>query len=601
MAGERSLNFSLVLRAFDRGVLGTLTRVQQGIKNIDEAAKHTEKLREYSGRLAMAGAAMIGAGAAGALALRSLVDPAIAMQGEMAHVATAMSDGAEQQSHLNQVRQFSLALAQKSVLSETEVAQAYYIARSNMLGHAQALKAVAAANNVVIATTTNAAAAQAAMEPTTRTLTTLVQNFGGTIQHYADMMTTLQTHYAFRDIGELNEALQYAMPVAKNAGIARRQMFAALALLSQGGLHGAEAGTAFEELIQKLGSDRKLAAFVRMNKLGGMDLVATMEALHNAFSRLPKVIAQRELAQIGIGMRSALGVGLLSDKMTAFNRIGSDLQRVGVASREAKIRLKAFDEQWASFESSFEVLRTDLGALLLPDVTRLLTGLQHAVHSLIQFTQHHQALARYAMLFAAIGSAVLIFGGAIAVALGGLGLFVASVSALGIGLGVAVGLLAAIPAAIAAIAAAGYEIYQHWSAVERVLIEIGHAIEHIAEMMPGVRTAMGIFHGIEHLFGGGGTTATVSHVHSTVARARAATVGAAALGALAMGAAPAIAAARPASAVVIDHHPTVHVTINGNADAAQVHKAVKDALQEHADEIHDAVARVAHVRNRREF
>ena len=129
------------------------------------------------------------------------------------------------------------------------------------------MAAVDVATKLTIGTTASLADAQAQLEPTTRLLTTVFQNFGQKgvdankqIAGFADTMAKLQTQYAFKGIDEVNYAMQYSVPLAKAAGIAFNDMSASLALLSESGLHGAEAGTAFSELVSKMQAGGKLRA-----------------------------------------------------------------------------------------------------------------------------------------------------------------------------------------------------------------------------------------------------------------------------------------------------------------------------------------------------
>src|ERR1700722_1404523 len=64
-------------------------------------------------------------------------------------------------------------LSAKGVIGAKELAESYYVARSNNMSHLDSIVAMNAANNLTIATTRDAADAQAQLSSTTRTLTTL--------------------------------------------------------------------------------------------------------------------------------------------------------------------------------------------------------------------------------------------------------------------------------------------------------------------------------------------------------------------------------------------------------------------------------------------
>ena len=98
-------------------------------------------------------------------------------------------------------------------------------------------------------------------EPAARLLADTYNNFGDKTQaaipqltKFGDSLARLQTRYAFASIGEVIYALQYAAPAAKAAGVAFNEMNATIGLLSESGLHGAEAGTAAQTLFSDLAS-----------------------------------------------------------------------------------------------------------------------------------------------------------------------------------------------------------------------------------------------------------------------------------------------------------------------------------------------------------
>jgi hypothetical protein len=173
----------MAVKLFDLGLLlsvkglgaftAAMTSAREHIESVNEAAKAGAPLREYSENLAMLGAGALTAGAALAAGLAYVVKPAIAMQAEMKRVQEAINDGADTMKHVNDAQARAEELSARGVIGATDLAEAYYAARSNAMNHTDALKAMNAANNLTIATTKNVADAQAQFIPTMRTLTTL--------------------------------------------------------------------------------------------------------------------------------------------------------------------------------------------------------------------------------------------------------------------------------------------------------------------------------------------------------------------------------------------------------------------------------------------
>src|SRR3984885_10989856 len=236
---------------------GVLAQVANQISAVNEAAKRNAGLREFASNMGMISAVTAGAGAAMLAPIAVGIKAAADLQTEMTHIATAMDEtGAAQVKNLAEARKAVLDLSEATGISAIQEGQAYYIARSNMLSHAQALAATRMAGELTIATTQSLNEARSSPEPTTRMLTTLYANFGDKskssndeMQRLSDVLARMQTQNSFRSITEVNEAMQYAAPLAKAAGIELNDAAAALTIFSKSGLHGAQAGTGFGEVV----------------------------------------------------------------------------------------------------------------------------------------------------------------------------------------------------------------------------------------------------------------------------------------------------------------------------------------------------------------
>ncbi len=480
-----------------------LKNIESRIESVNAQVKNTARWREAGTNLAMMGAGMAVAGGALALAIRSTVNAAADMRTEMSHVATAMNDGADNAVHLAQAQAMSEKMAIASGIAAKQEADAYYIARSNMLDHAQAMAAVDVATKLTIGTTASLTDAQAQLEPTTRLLTTVFQNFGQKgldankqIAGFADTMAKLQTQYAFKGIDEVNNAMQYSVPVAKAAGIAFNDMSAGLALLSESGLHGAEAGTAFSEVVTKLAAGGKLKALTVQTAQGGIDFEKTMERLHTATAGMTQSQSAMWLHQMGFTERSIRGVSLLIDKTGQYRQTITALNNAQGANAAAfATRQAAPDVVMGRFTAAMDVLEGTLGAALLPTLTSLVNKATQLITHLHFFAEDHPTIVKYGMAFAAIGAAVLLTGGGLAIAGGALMGFVSFLPAVkAVGAAFHLGAAAtkvwtaaqwllnaamdANPIALtiigaAALAVAAYEVYEHWATVRTFFMNWG--------------------------------------------------------------------------------------------------------------------------------
>ena len=465
-----------------------LKNIENRIEAVNQQVKNTARWREAGTNLAIVGAGFAAAGGAVALALNSTVTAAAEMQTEMTHVRTAMSDGALTAVHLAQAQEMAEKSAVASGLSAKQEAQAYYIARSNMLDHAQAMSAVDVATRLTIGTTASLADAQTQLEPTTRLLTTVFQNFGKAgmaadpqINRFADTMAKLQTQFAFKDIGEVNEAMSYAVPLAKSAGVAFNDMSAALAVLSASGKHGAEAGTAFAELVQKLSTAPKLRGLVAHTAVGGIDLGRTLDVLKTQMAGLDAIHQAMYLHQLGFTERSIVGVSLLIDKTNLYHGAVTDLNDAQGANAAAyAVRAASMEIATGRLSAAWDVFKSKIGENLLGPVTSFTGKLTEAVTWLTAFATTHTEITKFVVLFAAMGAALaIVVGGAIAM-VGGL---IAAGSFIGIGGGV-LAVIAGIGVAVAAVGAAVATWWPQisgffsslWTGTHNALVGMGNAI-----------------------------------------------------------------------------------------------------------------------------
>ncbi len=443
-----------------------LKNIETRIESVNAQVKNTGRWREAGTNVAIMGGGLLAAGGAVVLALRSSVNAAMEMQTEMSHVATAINDGAASHIHLAQAQAMSEKLAISSGIAAKQEADAYYIARSNILDHAQAMAAVDVATKLTIGTTASLAEAQTQLEPTTRLLTTVFQNFGQKgvdankqIAGFADTMAKLQTNYSFRTIDEVNQAMSYAVPLAKSAGIGFKDMSAALAVLGLSGKHGAEAGTAFAELAQKLSTEPKLRGLLAHTAAGGIDLGATMDLLKAKVAGYTPIQEAMYLKQMGFTERSIVGVSLLIDKMNLYHTAVTDLNAAQGANAAAfATRQATMEIATGRLSAAWDVFKSKIGEQLIGPMTGVVNLLTDAVGWVTEFANNNPRIVKFAVTFAAIGAALAVAAGGIAVVVGGL-------IAFGSYIGIAAGAVWTFTQVALAVSLVGAAVRMAWSTI----------------------------------------------------------------------------------------------------------------------------------------
>src|SRR5208283_1001231 len=126
---EKLLDFAMRISGQD--YLSPILRgVTEQVDKLNEAVAKTANLREAAPTLGEIGIAATAMGGGILYALKSTLDPAMAMQGELSHVRRAIDDGAATTAHLAEVQKMANEIASKCAVGNVQLADSYYIARS---------------------------------------------------------------------------------------------------------------------------------------------------------------------------------------------------------------------------------------------------------------------------------------------------------------------------------------------------------------------------------------------------------------------------------------------------------------------------------------
>ncbi len=535
----------LLLRATGTSrVVADLSKVQRHVEGIGKAAKGLSGL-QWAG---IAGGIMA-AGAAGTYMVAGFVNKAAELQSQVNHLGTAMGNIPNKAQALAQAQKFAEDLASKTGISAGATINALYIATSNGESLDQAMATVRSSQLATIGTTANLNEAMGQLNETTRTASTLNKNFG--INTAADLMSQLQTKYAFGSIGEVSYALNESMGGAKSAGMTAPDLMAGLAIESESGLHGERAGAAINEIVSTFAKGKsQLRALMALNTQGGLDLGKTVTNIAAHTAGMTKAQRLFYLHQIGFSERSAGALSLLLDKSGEYANVVNDLNHSqGAAANAAKQRLSEMGYQWGQFLAKIDRIQTAIGNALKPAVTELLVLLNRGAQALIEFGERHRALIKSIIAFAANAAIVEPIKALIAI------------------LRFAYHDLRAMYQGVMAVA----HVFSNWKTeIAGVVGELEH-MGHVAAGLPVVGRIL-------NWMGGGGGAAGG-----------------------AIGMAMPIPALAGGGAHVTHYSPTVHVTVHGDGDEGKIRAVVHDELRSHASEHFDSLKREGTRRARAEF
>ena len=466
------------------------------------------------------GLAELGLGYKAARFFEGAIGDAAAFEGEMAHVSTAVYDGAATAKELAEVQALVNRTSEEGVIASDDLAEGYYRARSTGLDHAAAMAAVADANNLVTGTARNAQEAISAYEPAARLLGDIFNDYGDKakaatpqLKEFSDVMSLLISKYAFASPEEVIYAFEYAVPMAKAAGIAFKDMNATIALLSSGGLHGAQAGTAAETLFSNLLTNTKLWGLEVKDAKGNLQMGPTLEHLSDFFGHMRKDVAGLRLKEMGFDEHQVEALMLVLPRWRDFFGMRKDFDAAhgNAAALDAK-RMAAADDQLYELANRWDELKKAVGRSLLGPLMEIVSVLKPAVSAMTAFAGTYPQITALAAGLLGAAAALITIGGVlqilgagrtIGVVVSGVGalarvtgitggltrLLLGSVDAFGVRATLAYRLATAgqwlfnaacavnpivwIVAGIAALAIAAYEVYEHWAAVKAFFVTLG--------------------------------------------------------------------------------------------------------------------------------
>lgn len=246
------------------------------------------------------------------------------------------------------------------------------------------------------------------------------------------------TKSGFSDMGE---AMQYTGQSAHAADVSLTETVADIGLLSNAGLQGSTAGTAFNMMLQKLagastkaGSPMaKLGINIKAFKAGQIGLPEVIEQVTKATEGKNKVdkVAAVNAAFGERGGRAVLA--LLNAGAPAMRKLTKETQdAAGATKKVSDIMGNTAAANFNKLKSSVQVLGIEVGENLLPSITPLVgkaTEMVQAFGKLDKGTQ--QSIIKFTLFAAAAGPVSSALGGMFKIISGGAGAFSAVAAGIG--------------------------------------------------------------------------------------------------------------------------------------------------------------------------
>lgn len=199
---------------------------------------------------------------------------------------------------------------------------------------------------------------------------------------------------------QLGEAFRYAQTKAKSLRIPLETTSAMLGVLADAGLQGSIGGTSFTNMLIKLGKpSKKATGFIK--KLGGtiyefkdgsLDVVRTMRSFEQGMNKIKSSTKKASMMTEIFGVRGEKAIGALETafQQGKFTGLIDELQKAdGAAKRMADRRLDTFQGQITLLKSAVEGFNIEVGGLLLDTMT---SGSKNAVKGLSNIVKVMQEL-----------------------------------------------------------------------------------------------------------------------------------------------------------------------------------------------------------------
>jgi hypothetical protein len=316
-------------------------------------------------------------------------------------------------------------------------------------------------------------------------------------QHLADLVAYTSRHGAFESVNQLMAGVSIAMGSAKAAGMGPEDVLAMVQAYSRVGMVGPEAGTAMMETLQAFSKgklQKELGVALARTRSGALDVIGTMVNLRHELGSGVITVQQFQRASAALGIRGERATAVDVNALVAFQKQLYDPKLInGAAMQGAMTMMGAFGEQIGVLGKKWDILSESLGQNLLGPIQSIGSAMGYVLDKATAFVNYAPGFAKWAVIGAAVGSAILVIGGGLLVATGALFAaysFLPAMATVTAALGGAFSLLGSAATfawtavtgpiglaviGLAAVAAVAYEVYQHWATVKKFLMSWGSA------------------------------------------------------------------------------------------------------------------------------
>jgi hypothetical protein len=225
-----------------------------------------------------------------------------------------------------------------------------------------------------------------------------------------DVVARTQQYFKIANLGQLNEGLKYAVPVAKQYGISLEQVSTALGVLNTAGLEGSMAGTAFGAAMrQMIKASQDLGFTLVRTSDGGVDFIATIEAIKSKFGSFDEMTDETKLKLAKAfgdeGLRAiSIFMGATSDMRKAHGELAN---AAGVTASAQKTMESTGRAALKILKNHVDDLKFSLASNLAPTISTIIETFKNVIATVKEFAQAHPDLMALGAKWLTLGAVVL--------------------------------------------------------------------------------------------------------------------------------------------------------------------------------------------------
>jgi TP901 family phage tail tape measure protein len=395
----------------------------------EDAAIKTGKLADSTGKASLGFGSLIGKVTAFASALATIAYPVVeaatferkmsevkAITGATDEVMAKMSDTAK-------------TLGRETEFSATAAAEGMKMLGMAGLTADQAITALPATLNL-------AQAGAIGLGESADFVTNIMGGMGlgvNDLSHIVDSLAVTATS-SNSSVTELAQAMSYAAPAAKAAGVSLEETAGVMGILHNNGIKASRAGMGVKAMITKLLAPTKeaqtaldaLGVSVSTNADGSLNLTKTLEDLSKANMGVAEAAKIFGLETMGVALAASAGTADI-EKLTDANQHASDVMDGynGAAEKMAATMNDNLVGSWRNLMSAVSGLAITLGEHLTPIIMLVVDGLTDLINGVTDLAEKYPQLTNvvmyavgafvvYKSTVAAAQVANLLFGGSLA-------------------------------------------------------------------------------------------------------------------------------------------------------------------------------------------